>query len=32
MYSGYLWIPVRFDEEGMPYLTQKYLPLLFDVF
>ena len=21
MYSGYLWIPVRFDEEGMPYLT-----------
>lgn len=32
MYSEYLWIPVRFDEEGMPYLTQKYLPLLFDVF
>lgn len=32
MYSGYLWIPVRFDEEGMPYLTQKYLPLSFDVF
>lgn len=21
MYSEYLWIPVRFDEEGMPYLT-----------
>lgn len=20
MYSGYLWIPVRFDEKGMPYL------------
>lgn len=21
MYSGYLWIPVRFDEKGIPYLT-----------
>lgn len=22
MYSGYLWIPVRFDEKGIPYLEK----------